>query len=186
MPRFDFVSTPLSGLTLVQRKTLDDPRGFLSRFYCAEEFREVGLNKTIAQINHTLTRNKGTARGLHFQNSPHTEAKFVSCLKGEIFDVAVDLRCGSPTFLQWYGVILSAHNRLSLIIPDGFAHGFQTLTKNCELIYLHTTAYHPEVEGALNLTDPKLNIEWPLTIEEMSERDRKHKFIDHDFKGIIL
>jgi dTDP-4-dehydrorhamnose 3,5-epimerase len=105
MARFDFIPTPLSGLTLVQRKRIEDHRGFLSRFYCADEYREAGFNKPIAQINHTLTRNKGAVRGMHFQFPPHVEAKLVSCLKGEIFDVAVDLRHGSPTFLQWHGGI---------------------------------------------------------------------------------
>ena len=186
MPRFDFITTPLSGLKLVQRKVIEDSRGFLSRFYCANEFAEAGINKPIAQINHTLTCKKGAVRGLHFQHPPHTETKLVSCLQGEIWDVAVDLRRDSPTFLQWHGEILSAANRKSLLIPEGFAHGFQTLSKDCELIYLHTAAYHPESEGALNVTDPKLDIIWPLTITEISERDRNHKLIEPDFQGIIL
>jgi len=186
MARFDFISTPLTGLTLVQRKAIEDQRGFLSRLYCADEFREAGLHKPIAQINHTLTRSKGAVRGLHFQNPPHAEAKLVSCLQGEVFDVAVDLRCGSPTFLQWYGVKLSALNRQSLLIPEGFAHGFQTLTEDCELIYLHTATYQPEAEGALNVTDPKIGITWPLTMADLSERDRNHKLIEQDFQGINL
>jgi dTDP-4-dehydrorhamnose 3,5-epimerase len=186
MLRFDFISTPLAGLLLVQRKTAEDQRGFLSRFYCAEEFSEAGLVKPIAQINHSFTRNKGAVRGLHFQHPPHAEAKLVSCLKGEVLDVAVDLRCGSPTFLHWHGEILSASNRRSLLIPEGYAHGFQTLTEDCELIYLHTAAYHPEAEGALNISDPCLNITWPLPITELSERDRNHPFIGSDFQGIVL
>ena len=186
MARFDFFPTPLNGLTVVQRTAIEDHRGFLSRFYCAEEFREAGLTKPVAQINHTLTRSKGAVRGLHFQNSPHAEAKLVSCLKGKIFDVAVDLRLGSPTFLHWHGVMLSAQNRLSLLIPEGFAHGFQALTEDCELIYLHTSAYHPEVEGALNFADPALDIAWPLEITDISERDRNHKLIQKDFQGITI
>lgn len=186
MARFDFIPTPLAGLTLVQRKVIEDHRGFLSRFYCADEFREVGLNKPIAQINHTLTRNKGAVRGLHFQYPPFAETKLVSCLHGEIFDVAVDLRCGSPTFLHWHGALLSAQNRQSLFIPEGFAHGFQTMTEDCELIYLHTAAYQPESEGALNATDPRLGIVWPLVTTEISERDRNHKLIEQDFQGITV
>lgn len=170
----------------MQRKVVEDHRGFLSRFYCAEEFRWAGINKPIAQINHTLTRNKGVVRGLHFQHPPHAEIKLVSCLKGEVWDVAVDLRHDSPTFLQWYGEILSAENRKSLLIPEGYAHGFQTLTEDCELIYLHTAAYHPEAEGALNVADPRLNIAWPLPIDDISERDRTHQFIGSDFPGIVL
>ena len=186
MARFDFIPTPLNGLTVVQRKAIEDHRGFLSRFYCAEEFREAGLIKPVAQINHTLTRSKGAVRGLHFQNSPHAEAKLVSCLQGMIFDVAVDLRLGSPTFLHWHGVMLSAQNRMSLLIPEGFAHGFQALTEDCELIYLHTSAYHPEVEGALNFADPALDIAWPLETTDISERDRNHKLIQKDFQGITI
>ncbi len=186
MSRFDFISTPLPGLFVVQRKVVEDQRGFLSRFYCADEFREIGLNKPIAQINHTLTRREGAVRGMHFQYPPHAEAKVVSCLQGEIFDVAVDLRSNSSTFLYWHGVVLSAKNRQSLLIPEGFAHGFQALTEDCELIYLHTADYHTEAEGALNIADPRLGIAWPLAITELSERDCSHKLIEQDFKGIIL
>lgn len=186
MPRFDFIPTPLADLKVVQRKAIEDHRGFLSRFYCAEEFVGAGLDKPIAQINHTFTRKKGAVRGLHFQYTPHAETKLVSCLQGEIWDVAVDLRRGSPTFLHWYGEILSAANRKSLFIPEGYAHGFQTLTEDCELIYLHSATYHSESEGALNVTDPRLNIAWPLPICDLSERDRNHAFIEQNFQGIIL
>ena len=186
MSRFDFTPTPLTGLALVQRKVTEDHRGFLSRFYCANDFSEAGLNTPITQINHTLTKTKGAVRGLHFQNPPHAEIKLVSCLQGEIFDVAVDLRKNSSTFLQWYGVVLSARNRQSLLIPEGFAHGFQALSQDCELIYLHTAVYYPEAEGALNVADPRLNIAWPLAITEISERDRNHQLIEQDFQGITL
>ena len=186
MSRFDFIPTPLSDLKLVQRKAVEDHRGFLSRFYCADEFRMAGITKPIAQINHTLTRKKGAVRGLHFQLPPHAETKFVSCVRGEIWDVAVDLRSDSPTFLQWHGEILSAANRKSLLIPDGFAHGFQALTEDCELIYLHTAAYQPGAEGALNVADPRLDIAWPLPIVDLSDRDRSHSLIDENFHGINL
>jgi dTDP-4-dehydrorhamnose 3,5-epimerase len=186
MSRFDFISTSLTGLIVVQRKTLEEPRGFLSRFYCSEAFRDAGVDKSISQINHTLTLNKGTVRGLHFQFQPYCETKLVSCLKGEIFDVAIDLRQDSPTFLQWHGEILSAKNHKSLLIPEGYAHGFQALTDDCELIYLHTEAYRSEAEGALNVSDPRLNMAWPLPIGDISDRDRNHPFISPDFQGIIL
>jgi dTDP-4-dehydrorhamnose 3,5-epimerase len=171
---------------LVQRKAMEDHRGFLSRFFCAEEFGEAGFNKSIAQINHTLTRKKGAVRGLHFQYPPHAEMKLVSCLKGKILDVAVDLRRDSPTFLNWHGEILSAENRKSLLIPEGFAHGLQTLTEDCEIIYLHTADFHPEAEGALNVADPRLNITWPLPFGDFSDRDRTCAFINQDFKGVLL
>lgn len=186
MSRFDFIQTPLHGLKLVQRKVIEDHRGFLSRFYCAAEFAEAGICKSISQINHTLTRKKGAVRGMHFQHPPHSEIKLVSCLHGEIFDVAVDIRRNSPTFLHWYGVVLSAQNCQSLLIPEGFAHGFQALSEDCELIYLHTIDYHPESECALNIADPVLDIAWPLTITEISERDRNHKLIEQNFQGITL
>ena len=184
MPRFDFIPTSLSKLILVQRKAIEDHRGFLSRFYCADEFRMAGITKPVAQINHTLTRKKGAVRGLHFQHPPHAETKLVSCLKGEIWDVAVDIRSGSPTFLQWHGEILSEANRKSMLIPEGYAHGFQALTEDCELLYLHTAPFHPESEGALNVADPALAITWLLPVSELSERDRAHPFIDTDFPGI--
>jgi len=186
MSSFDFINTPLMDLKVILRKKLEDHRGYLSRFYCADEFISAGVNKTIAQINHTLTKAKGTIRGLHFQYLPYTEVKLVSCLKGEIWDVAVDLRCNSPTFLQWHGEILTADNCKSLLIPEGFAHGFQTLSQDCELIYLHTEKYQSESEGALNVLDPSLNIDWPLPIGELSDRDRKHPFIDKTFQGLTL
>lgn len=186
MSRFDFIQTPLSGLMLVQRKMIEDHRGFLSRFYCIEEFREAGIIKPIAQINHTLTRKKGAVRGMHFQHPPHGEAKLVSCLKGEIWDMAIDLRHGSPTFLHSHGEILSAANHKSLLIPEGYAHGFQALAEDCELIYLHTAAYNPDAEGALNVADPRLDIVWPLPIDDLSERDRSHPFVGPDFRGVVL
>ena len=186
MSRFDFIDTSISGLKIVQRKPTQDARGFLSRFYCSEEFKAAGIEKMINQINHTLTNKKGTVRGLHFQYPPNAEIKVVSCLKGEIFDVAVDLRSGSSTFLHWHAEILSAKNQRSLVIPEGFAHGFQTLTEDCELIYLHTAPYAKESEGALNVLDPLLNIGWPISVSDLSDRDRSHPMIKNDFEGIVV
>lgn len=186
MPHFDFILTPLIGLKLVQRKKIEDHRGYLSRFYCATEFTKAGISMPIVQINHTLTRIKGAVRGLHFQYPPHAETKLVSCLKGEIWDVAVDLRRDSPSFLQWHGEILTAANRKSLLIPEGYAHGFQALTEDCELVYLHTAAYNPEAEGALHMADPRINISWPLPANDLSERDRNHPFISQEYQGIVL
>jgi dTDP-4-dehydrorhamnose 3,5-epimerase len=186
MSRFEFIPTPLNGLLVVQRQLLADTRGFLSRFYCAEEFKTAGVNTPIAQINHTLTKQQGAVRGLHFQYPPNAETKIVSCLSGIIWDVAVDIRHDSQTFLHWHGEVLSAENRKSLLIPEGFAHGFQALTANCELIYCHTQAYHAESEGALSVYDSRLNIAWQLPITDLSLRDSNHPFIDSDFHGIAL
>jgi dTDP-4-dehydrorhamnose 3,5-epimerase len=183
--RFDFHPTPLEGLLVIQRKPIEDPRGFFCRFFCAKTLQQVGFRRPIAQINHTRTRNRGAVRGLHFQHSPDAECKIVSCLRGEVFDVAVDIRRGSPTFLQWHAEILSARNRRNLLIPEGFAHGFQTLTKNCEMLYLHSAPFQPQAEGALHVADPKIGITWPLAVTELSERDRAHPFIGPDFEGIV-
>lgn len=123
---------------------------------------------------------------MHFQCPPHVETKIVSCLKGEIFDVAVDIRKGSPTFLFWHAEILSAANQKSMLIPEGFAHGFQTLSKGCELIYLHTSSYAPGCEGGLNVHDPRLAIAWPLDIAELSNRDQSFSCVDDEFEGLYL
>lgn len=184
--RFDFHPQPLKGLWVVHRKPVKDQRGFFCRFFCAEEFQTVGLKKPIAQINHTYTLGKGAIRGLHFQYPPYAEGKIVSCLRGEVYDVAVDIRKSSPTFLQWHGEILSAVNQRSLLIPEGFAHGFQTLADNCELLYLHSEAFYSQAESGLHIADPRIGIVWPIAMTELSERDRNHSFIDPDFKGLSL
>ncbi len=186
MPLFDFLNTTLNGVYTARRTFFEDQRGSFSRFYCAEDFAAFGLVTPIAQINHSLTQKKGTVRGMHFQYPPHAETKIVSCLKGVIFDVAMDIRRDSKTFLQWHGEKLSRDNRKSLIIPQGFAHGFQALSDDCELIYLHTALYNQDAEGALNAVDPRLAIDWPLPITEMSERDKTHPCIDVKFKGLAL
>lgn len=182
--RFDATATPLEGLALVRRIRMEDDRGFLSRLYCRDELTGIGFSDGIVQINQTFTRARGAVRGMHFQRPPYAESKFVSCLRGEVFDVAIDLRAGSPTFLKWHAERLSAENCLSLAIPEGFAHGFQTLTEDCELLYFHSAGYDRESEGALNALDPALGIDWPLPITEMSPRDRGHPFVDSGFTGI--
>jgi dTDP-4-dehydrorhamnose 3,5-epimerase len=184
--RFEFISTPLSGLTVIRRKPIEDERGFFCRFYCADEFHEVGLRKYIVQINHTFTRKKGAVRGLHFQYPPHAETKIVSCLRGEIYDVAVDIRRDSPTFLQWFGISLSEVNKKSLLIPEGFAHGFQALTEDTEILYLVTAHYKPEKEDALNAQDPMIGIQWPLAITEISDKDKAIAYIQQDYNGVLV
>jgi dTDP-4-dehydrorhamnose 3,5-epimerase len=122
---------------------------------------------------------------MHFQHPPHAETKLVSCLRGEVFDVAVDLRHNSPTFLRWHAERLSADNHKTLVIPEGFAHGFQTLTDDCEMLYFHTAAYQPGAEGGLNAQDPRLAIEWPLPVVGLSPRDAVYQFLGEDFSGVI-
>lgn len=186
MNRFTITNTPLSGLKVIERQCLGDSRGFLSRLFCADELATAGWLKPIAQINQTYTAKAGTIRGMHFQDSPYAEMKLVSCLRGAVFDVAVDLRADSPTFLQWYGVRLSTENRCALLIPEGFAHGFQTLTDDVELLYCHSTPYVPSAEAGLHPQDSRLGISWPMPITELSARDSQHPLVTAAFKGIVL
>lgn len=186
MARLDFIDTPITGLKVIQRTPIRDARGYFSRFFCAEEFHQAGLDSAISQINHSYTGSAGTVRGMHFQLPPHAETKFVSCIRGKIFDVAIDLRCNSPTFLHWHGEILSAENQRSLLIPKGFAHGFQALENDCELIYLVSARYAPSAERGLHAEDPRLNIVWPLPITDMSDKDRNNPPLSTDFHGVTL
>lgn len=184
MSRFHLSTTALPGLIVIERQPISDHRGFFCRFFCADELAAAGFTQPIAQINHTLTCQRGAVRGLHFQCPPHAEGKLVSCLRGEIFDVAVDLRADSPTFLHWHAERLSAANCRSLMIPRGFAHGFQTLSDDCELIYLHSAPYVAAAESALNVRDTALAIDWPLAITDISDRDLKHPMLTGAFKGL--
>jgi dTDP-4-dehydrorhamnose 3,5-epimerase len=184
--RFLISDTPLANLRVLQRQPLGDSRGFLERMYCAEELRFLAPGRSIVQINHTRTGARGTVRGMHYQLPPHAETKFVSCLRGEVYDVAVDLRADSPTFLRWHAEILSGGNHKTFVIPEGFAHGFQTLSENCEMLYFHTMAYEPTAERGLNATDPRLAIRWPLPVDGQSFRDRAHPPIEPSFTGVIL
>ena len=186
MSRFTLFDTPLAHLKIVERQRLGDARGFLSRLFCADDLAMAGWHKPIAQINQTLTQKQGTVRGLHFQHPPNAEMKLVTCLRGAVWDVAVDLRSESPTFLQWHALELSATNCRALLIPEGFAHGFQTLADDSELFYLHSTAYAPGAEAGLNPIDPRLSIAWPLAVAELSDRDAQHPMLDDQFKGVRL
>lgn len=186
MRRLAITDLPLADLKRVERQRLGDQRGFLARIFCAEELAAAGWTKPIAQINYSYTAKRGTVRGLHFQYPPHVEMKLVSCLRGEVWDVAVDLRSGSPTFLRWHAERLSAENGCALLIPEGFAHGFQALTDDVELLYCHSQPYAAHAEGGLNPTDPRLAIPWPLAVRHLSARDQAHPLIDADFRGITL
>jgi dTDP-4-dehydrorhamnose 3,5-epimerase len=186
MSRFKFFDTPLNGLKIIQKKPIEDNRGFFSRFYCAESFSVAGAECQVKQINHSYSRKKGTLRGMHYQEPPFAEVKYVSCIKGSIFDVAIDIRKDSPTFLHWYGEVLSDSNQKSLLIPQGFAHGFQTMVDDCELIYVVSNPYNSTSEHALNPFDARLNVEWPLTVTDISEKDKNCPFIQSNFFGVEL
>lgn len=181
-----FTETKLKNLFVIELTPYKDDRGMFSRLFCKNEFKEINFLKDIVQINHSITKKTGAIRGLHFQHPPKSETKIIRCLKGSIFDVAVDIRKNSPTFLQWHGEILSGANMKSYYLPDGFAHGFQVLEENSELLYLHTEFYNPDYEGGLNYKDPALNIKWPLSTSDVSERDENFPFINNTFKGVQI
>lgn len=186
MTRFTVNELPLDGLRLIERQLLGDSRGFLSRLYCAHELAAAGWQQPVAQINHTHTVKRGAVRGIHYQHKPYAEMKLVTCIQGEVWDVAVDLRAGSPTFLRWHAELLSAENKRALLIPEGFAHGFQALSNDAELLYCHSAVHSPRSEAGLNPKDPRLAITWPLEITEISTKDSQHKLLDPKFEGIYL
>ena len=186
MSRFTLLSEPLPGSRLIQREVLGDSRGTLSRLFCVEELSVLGWGPCVAQINLTCTARSGTIRGLHFQYPPHAEKKLVTCIRGRVWDVIVDIRAGSPTFLMWHAEELSDENHRSLLIPEGFAHGFQTLSDEVEMLYCHSAAYVAAAEGGLYPLDPYLQISWPLPITEFSARDRQHPALNDSFQGIII
>lgn len=184
--RLRIADLPLKGLHLIERVPIGDQRGYLERLFCTDVLAQKGLNTSVAQINRTLTHRAGTVRGLHFQYPPHSEVKLVSCLRGTVFDVAVDLRANSTTFLQWHAEILSAEKHKSLYIPVGFAHGFQTLEDECEMLYLHSAAYSAASEGGISPLEPRIGIEWPGAFVEISSRDRGHRPLPADFHGLLM
>lgn len=184
MNRFTISDLPLPGLKKIQRLLLGDERGFLSRLFCAEEMAAAGWPGPIAQVNLTRTELAGTVRGLHYQLPPHCEAKLVSCIRGAVWDVAVDLRRDSSTFLRWHAETLSADNHAALLIPRGFAHGFQCLQEGSELLYCHSGPYVAEAEGGIPCQDSRLAIPWPHPVRNLSPRDSGFSTLASDFPGI--
>lgn len=178
--------TAIPDLVIVETSPHSDARGAFVRLYCEDELQSLIGNRRIVQINHSRTTAVGAVRGLHFQNPPHAEMKLVRCLKGRVWDVALDLRRDSPTFLYWHGEELTPANSRMMVIPEGFAHGFQVLEPDSELLYLHTASYAPDAEGGLRYDDPSLGIAWPLAATELSTRDALHPLIQADFEGIRL
>jgi dTDP-4-dehydrorhamnose 3,5-epimerase len=174
------------GVKHIVRSHLGDNRGWLERMFCSKSLSEAGWEKPISQINRTFTKERGTVRGMHYQNSPHAECKFVSCLNGKVFDVAVDLRKDSSTFLQSFGVELSEENKESLLIPEGVAHGFQTFSDDVMMLYFHSAAYMQGSEDSVHPEDPLLQIQWPLEVRNLSDRDKAKIFLSGDFEGIIV
>ncbi len=174
-----FTETPLKSAYIIELEQIEDERGFFARSWCAREFAELGLNPNLVQCNVSFNKKKGTLRGMHYQASPHEEAKMVRCTKGSLYDVIVDLRKDSPTFKQWFSVDLTAENRKQLYIPEGFAHGFLTLEDGTEIFYHMTEFYHPESAKRIRWNDSAFQIKWPISDWIISEQDRGYP----DFRG---
>lgn len=179
-------TTTIADLVVAESKAFNDERGSFARLFCEQELSSIIGDRKIVQINHSRTEAVGAVRGLHFQQAPHAEMKLVRCLKGKVWDVALDLRPQSPSYKSWYAKELSQQNALMMVIPEGFAHGFQVLEAGSELLYLHTAFYKPEAEGSVRHDDPALGITWLLPVTDISARDSSHAYIDTSFRGIVL
>lgn len=180
------ISDHFGGVKVIERRKIEDDRGFFSRIFCAEELGQAGWAHPIAQINHSYTAKKGSIRGMHFQKPPASEVKLVTCIRGAVYDAVVDVRKKSNYFLKNQTEILSADNRLAFLIPEGFAHGFQALTDDVELVYIHSSPFNSDLEGGLNPLDPLIGIQWPLEVASISLRDRNMNFINEEFEGLEL
>lgn len=178
--------TCIPGALIINTHAFEDDRGAFSRLFCSQELEKIIGQKSVVQINHSKTHSVGAVRGLHFQNTPNAEIKIVRCIKGRVFDVVVDLRRDSPTFLKWAAVELTPESNIAFVIPEGCAHGFQVLEEDSELLYLHTAFYSPESEGAVRFDDPMVDVDWPLVATDLSERDLSHPLLKEKFKGIVL
>jgi len=177
-----FRETPLNGLYIIELKPFTDNRGLFARTFCKNEFREIGHEEEFVQFNHSRTNKTGTIRGMHYQLPPYSEIKLIRCIRGKAFDVVTDIRKDSQTFLQHFAIEISEQNMLSVYIPRGFAHGFQTLEDNTELIYHHTAYYAPGFEAGIRYNDPAMNINWPLPVSVITEKDRNYPLIDNQFR----
>ena len=173
-----FYKTKIDGLYIIKLEPKMDERGHLTRIFCQEELKKNGLEFKIVQASQTLTKKKGTIRGMHFQKEPKTEDKIVLCLKGAIYDVAVDLRKNSSTYGQWVAEELTEENKKMLFVPKGFAHGFQTLTDNCEMQYFMSEFYSPEHASGVRWDDPFFSVPWPIKNPTLSEKDKNWPLIN--------
>jgi dTDP-4-dehydrorhamnose 3,5-epimerase len=167
-----FKETEIAGVLTVSLDVFQDGRGFFARTWCGQEFAEHGLNPKLVQCSVSFNKRKGTLRGVHYQAEPHWEAKLVRCTSGSIYDVALDLRPESATYLRWTGAELSAENHRALYIPEGCAHGFLSLEDNTEVFYQMSESYYPESARGVRWNDPAFGIRWPGTVEVLSDRDR--------------
>lgn len=171
------VPISLAGVYVVDLARIEDERGFFARSFCQREFAAHGLNPRLAQSNVSFNRTRGTLRGMHYQIAPHAEAKLVRCTQGAIWDVVIDLRRESPTYRRWVGVELSAETRRALYVPEGFAHGFQTLMDDSEILYLMSEFYDPDSARGVRWDDPAIGIDWPIAKPVISDRDRSYPLL---------
>lgn len=177
--------TPLPGLWEIHTEPRCDERGRLTRVFEDQALTKIRDRMRFVQTNLSRTLKAGTVRGMHFQRSPALDAKLIRCIRGRVFDVAVDLRADSATFGRWHAVELSDDNERQIFIPEGFAHGFQALSDDAELLYQHTAHYHPDAEGGVRHDDPALAIAWPLAVHSVSARDRGFALLDQTFKRVM-
>ena len=175
---------PMPGMAIIRTDRVIDGRGGFERLFGEQEWAPVRTGFHAAQVNLSTTTQRGTVRGMHYQRAPAAEAKLIRCIRGRAFDVAVDLRAGSPTFLRWHGVELSADSPQEVFIPEGFAHGFQALDDDTQLLYLHTTPWTAACEGGVRHDDPRLEIRWPLPVINVSLRDQNHPLLDMAYAGL--
>ena len=180
----NFCETKLKGAYVIDLNPLIDDRGVFTRTFCKTDFREIGHKKEFVQFNHSVTHTKGTIRGMHYQSPPESEVKLIMCMKGKVHDVLIDLRQNSPTFLNWIGIDLSVGRSNMIYVPEGIAHGFQTLEDNCELLYYHTSAYSPKTEGGVRYDDDRVNIKWPIEVTNISEKDKTYPMLNAEFRGL--
>lgn len=179
-------SLPVRGAWRVAPEPRGDERGWFARYFCSAEAEQYGMDTQFVQFNHSYTRERGTVRGLHLQIRTGVEAKLVRCIRGAVLDVLLDLRRGSPTFLQYAAVELSADNRVAAYVPPGVAHGFQTLEADAELLYHHSNFYMPETERGVRFDDPRGAIAWPLPVADVSPKDRQWPLLSPDFTGFEI
>ena len=186
MSELQLQALPLAGLFSLRHRRHADARGQFSRLFCEGSLSAFGQPLHIRQINHSCTAERGSVRGLHYQTAAQPEAKLITCLRGSVWDVAVDLNPDSATFLHWHAEHLVAGDGRSLLIPAGFAHGFQALSDDAELLYLHSADYAPEHEAGLSVQDPRLDIAWPLPVKNLSARDASHPLLTPSYAGVRL
>jgi dTDP-4-dehydrorhamnose 3,5-epimerase len=168
-----FEPLPLAGAFLVALERREDARGAFARAYCRTEFKAHGVDMEVMQANISVNNTAGIVRGMHFQRAPHAEVKLVRCIRGAVFDAIVDLRRASPTFGQWFGAELSEGNGLMMVVPQGFAHGYQALSDGATVFYMVSANYAPEAEGGIPYDDPGIGIQWPLKVAGVSDKDRQ-------------